>query len=48
LIRVIDAGTHTIERTIISCGEIPRRIGFGYSGGLAVIADETGCANFVE
>jgi DNA-binding beta-propeller fold protein YncE len=48
LIQVIDVGTHTIERTITSCGGIPRRIGFGYSGGLAVIADETGCANFVE
>jgi hypothetical protein len=40
--------THRLERTITSCGRIPRRIGFGYSGGLAVIADETGCANFVE
>lgn len=48
LIQVIDVATHTIERTITSCGEIPRRIAFGYSGGLAVIADETGCANFVE
>jgi DNA-binding beta-propeller fold protein YncE len=48
LIQVIDVATHTIERTITSCGGIPRRIGFGYSGGLAVIADETGCANFVE
>jgi YVTN family beta-propeller protein len=48
LIQVIDVGTQTIERTITSCGGIPRRIGFGYSGGLAVIADETGCANFVE
>jgi DNA-binding beta-propeller fold protein YncE len=48
LIHVIDVATHTIERTITSCGEIPRRIAFGYSGGLAVIADETGCANFVE
>jgi DNA-binding beta-propeller fold protein YncE len=48
LIQVIDVGTHTIQRTITSCGGIPRRIGFGYSGGLAVIADETGCVNFVE
>jgi DNA-binding beta-propeller fold protein YncE len=48
LIQLIDVGTHTIERTITSCGEIPRRIAFGYSGGLAVIADESGCANFVE
>jgi len=48
LIQVIDAGTRTIERTINSCGTIPRRIAFGFSGGLAVIADETGCANFVE
>jgi DNA-binding beta-propeller fold protein YncE len=48
LIQLIDVGTHTIERTIPSCGEIPRRIAFGYSGGLAVIADESGCAIFVE
>jgi DNA-binding beta-propeller fold protein YncE len=48
LIQLIDVGTHTIERTITSCGGIPRRIAFGYSGGLAVIADESGCANFVE
>lgn len=48
VIQVIDVAAHAIERTITSCGEIPRRIGFGYSGGLAVIADETGCANFVE
>jgi hypothetical protein len=45
---VIDVATRTIEQTLTSCGEIPRRIGFGYSGGLAVIPDETGCANFVE
>jgi YVTN family beta-propeller protein len=48
LIQVIDTGTRTIERTINSCGRMPRRIAFGFSGGLAVIADETGCANFVE
>jgi DNA-binding beta-propeller fold protein YncE len=48
LIQVIDAATRTIERTINSCGATPRRIAFGFSGGLAVIADETGCANFVE
>jgi YVTN family beta-propeller protein len=48
LIQVIDAGTRTVERTINSCGRMPRRIAFGFSGGLAVIADETGCANFVE
>ena len=48
LIQVIDAATRTIERTINSCGAMPRRIAFGFSGGLAVIADETGCANFVE
>jgi DNA-binding beta-propeller fold protein YncE len=48
VILVIDVAAHTIERTIPSCGEIPRRIGFGYSGGLAVIPDESGCANFVE
>jgi YVTN family beta-propeller protein len=47
-ILVIDVAAHAIERTISSCGGIPRRIGFGYSGGLAVVADETGCANFVE
>lgn len=48
LIQVIDAGTRTIERTINSCGSVPRRIAFGFSGGLAVIVDETGCATFVE
>ncbi len=48
LIQVIDTGTRTIERTIASCGGVPRRIAFGFSGGLAVIADEFGCANFVE
>lgn len=47
-ILVIDVASRTIERTIPSCGEIPRRIGFGFSGGLAVIPDESGCANFVE
>jgi YVTN family beta-propeller protein len=48
LIQVIDAATRTIERTINSCGRVPRRIAFGYSGGLAVIADESGCASVVE
>ena len=48
LIQVIDAGTRTIERTINSCGSVPRRIAFGFSGGLAVVVDETGCATFVE
>lgn len=48
LIQVIDARTRTIERTIESCGGTPRRIAFGFSGGLAVIPDETGCVNFVE
>jgi YVTN family beta-propeller protein len=48
LIQVIDTGTRTIERTIDSCGGMPRRIAFGFSGGLAVIADETGCVTFVE
>jgi hypothetical protein len=48
LIQVIDTRTQTIERTINSCGSVPRRIAFGFSGGLAVIADETGCVNFVE
>jgi DNA-binding beta-propeller fold protein YncE len=48
LIQVIDAGTRTIQRTINSCGMVPRRIAFGFSGGLAVIADESGCVNFVE
>jgi DNA-binding beta-propeller fold protein YncE len=48
LIHVIDVGTRTIERTINSCGRVPRRIAFGFSGGLAVIADESGCVNFVE
>ena len=48
VIQVIDASTRTIERTINSCGSSPRRIAFGFSGGLAVIADESGCATFVE
>jgi DNA-binding beta-propeller fold protein YncE len=48
LIQVIDAATRTITRTIESCGRVPRRIAFGFSGGLAVIADESGCVNFVE
>jgi DNA-binding beta-propeller fold protein YncE len=48
LIHVIDAATGRIERTINSCGKVPRRIAFGFSGGLAVIADEAGCANFVQ
>jgi DNA-binding beta-propeller fold protein YncE len=48
LIHIIDTGTQRIEHTINSCGRVPRRIAFGYSGGLAVIADETGCVNFVE
>jgi DNA-binding beta-propeller fold protein YncE len=48
MIQIIDVATRTIQRTITSCGEVPRRIGFGYSGGLAVIADESGCVNFVE
>ena len=48
LIQVIDTRTRTIERTLNSCGGMPRRIAFGFSGGLAVIADETGCVNFVE
>ena len=48
LIHVIDVGTRTIVNTIQSCGTTPRRIAFGFSGGLAVIADESGCADFVE
>jgi DNA-binding beta-propeller fold protein YncE len=48
LIQVIDASTRTIEYTINSCGSKPRQIAFGFSGGLAVIADESGCADFVE
>ena len=48
LIQVVDAATRTIARTIESCGRTPRRIAFGFSGGLAVIADESGCVNFVE
>jgi DNA-binding beta-propeller fold protein YncE len=48
LIQVIDTRSRTIERTIHSCGRIPRRIAFGFSGGLAVIADESGCVTFVE
>jgi DNA-binding beta-propeller fold protein YncE len=48
LIQVIDVASRSIERTINSCGTVPRRIAFGFSGGLAVIADESGCVNFVE
>jgi DNA-binding beta-propeller fold protein YncE len=48
LIQVIDVASRTIERTLNSCGRVPRRIAFGFSGGLAVIADETGCVSFVE
>jgi DNA-binding beta-propeller fold protein YncE len=48
LIQVIDVETRAIEHTLTSCGRMPRRIGFGFSGGLAVIPDETGCVNFVE
>jgi YVTN family beta-propeller protein len=47
-IQIIDVATRTVSRTITSCGATPRRIAFGLSGGLAVIADESGCANFVE
>jgi WD40 repeat protein len=48
LIQVIDPAARRIERTINSCGQVPRRIAFGFSGGLAVIVDETGCVTFVE
>jgi DNA-binding beta-propeller fold protein YncE len=48
LIHIIDAATWRIERTINSCGSVPRRIAFGFSGGLALIADESGCVTFVE
>jgi len=48
LIQVIDPAGRRIERTLNSCGQVPRRIAFGFSGGLAVIVDETGCATFVE
>ena len=48
LIQVVDPAARRIERTIESCGRVPRRIAFGFSGGLAVIVDETGCATFVE
>jgi DNA-binding beta-propeller fold protein YncE len=48
LIQVIDVSNRTIEHTLSSCGSRPRQIAFGFSGGLAVIADETGCVNFVE
>jgi YVTN family beta-propeller protein len=47
-IQVIDVATRTVSQTLTSCGTMPRRIAFGLSGGLAVIADESGCANFVE
>jgi len=48
LIQVIDVASKAIARTINSCGGVPRRIAFGFSGGLAVITDETGCVTFVE
>ncbi|HET6837892.1 MAG TPA: YncE family protein [Gemmatimonadales bacterium] len=48
LIQVVDPAARRIEQTINSCGRVPRRIAFGFSGGLAVIVDETGCATFVE
>jgi DNA-binding beta-propeller fold protein YncE len=48
LIQVIDTRTLSIVQTINSCGMVPRRIAFGFSGGMAVITDETGCVNFVE
>jgi DNA-binding beta-propeller fold protein YncE len=48
LIHVINAASRTIEQTITSCGSTPRQIAFGFSGGLAVIANEDGCVNFVE
>jgi large repetitive protein len=48
LIQLVDTRSRTIQRTINSCGNVPRRIAFGYSGGLAVIADQSGCVNFVE
>jgi DNA-binding beta-propeller fold protein YncE len=48
LIQVIDVASRSIDRTLNSCGTVPRRIAFGFSGGLAVIADESGCVNFVE
>jgi DNA-binding beta-propeller fold protein YncE len=48
LIQVIDPAARRIESSINSCGQMPRRIAFGFSGGLAVIVDETGCATFVE
>jgi hypothetical protein len=48
LIHVIDVASRTIKRTFNSCGMAPRRIAFGFSGGLAVIADESGCVNVVE
>jgi DNA-binding beta-propeller fold protein YncE len=48
LIQVINSASRKIERSINSCGMAPRRIAFGFSGGLAVIADESGCVNVVE
>jgi len=48
LIQVIDTRSRAIARTLESCGHIPRRIAFGFSGGLAVIADQSGCVTFVE
>jgi len=48
LIQVIDTRTRSILRTLNSCGVMPRRIAFGFSGGMAVITDESGCVNFVE
>jgi YVTN family beta-propeller protein len=48
LIQVINSTSRKIERSINSCGMAPRRIAFGFSGGLAVIADESGCVNVLE
>jgi hypothetical protein len=40
--------SRSIVQTITSCGGIPRRVAFGFAGGLAVVIDELGCVNFIE
>jgi len=48
LIQIVDVGSRSITRTLTSCGGIPRRVAFGFSGGLALVIDELGCVNFIE
>jgi YVTN family beta-propeller protein len=48
LIQVVDVASRSIVQTITSCGGVPRRVAFGFAGGLAVVIDELGCVNFIE